>query len=168
MSTSRITLIAALLVVPATTAAAQIPAAKDQPTLGLEPGAMQPVMDQGIFAHALLNQNEGRLNGVDTQYRWSGQGWVGTDYDKLWIKSEGTVKGGKVEDGQDEFLYVRAITTYFDLRGGTDLDSRTRSGPRLNSGPGTAILRYRATGFVSSQGIWPRASRARPTSLRSG
>ena len=28
----------------------------------------------------------------NTEFRWEGQGWVGTDYDKLWIKSEGTLK----------------------------------------------------------------------------
>jgi copper resistance protein B len=156
MNTCRTALVAALLVATATAAAAQTPAVKDQPILGLEPGAMQPVMDQGIFAHALLNQNEGRLNGVDTHYRWSGQGWVGTDYDKLWIKSEGTVKGGKVEDGQDEFLYSRAITTYFDLQGGlrSDLDSRpTRNWASFGiQGLAPLFFDIEATGFVSSQG----------------
>ena len=77
----------------------------------------------------ILNQNEGRFDRLDlasTHYRWDGEGWIGTDYDKFWIKTEGTVKGGKVEDGQHEFLYSRAITTYFDLQAGlrSDLDSR--------------------------------------------
>jgi uncharacterized protein involved in copper resistance len=36
-----------------------------------------------------------------------GQGWVGTDYDKLWIKSEGTLQGnGTLDDGQHQFLYA--------------------------------------------------------------
>jgi copper resistance protein B len=117
---------------------------------------MQPIMDQGIFAHAILNQNEGRINGTDTHYRWSGQGWVGTDYDKLRIKSEGTVKGGRVEDGQDEFLYSRAITTYFDLQGGlrSDLDSRpTRNWASFGiQGLAPLFFDIEATGFVSSQG----------------
>jgi copper resistance protein B len=89
----------------------------------------QPVMDREIFAHFLLDQNEGRfgrLDAANTLYRWDGEGWIGTDYDKFRIKTEGTVSGGKVEDGQHEFLYSRAVTTYFDLQGGwrTDLDSR--------------------------------------------
>ena len=29
--------------------------------------------------------------------------------------TEGAVKGGKVEDGQHEFLYSRAVTTYFEI-----------------------------------------------------
>src|SRR5215831_11556953 len=93
---------------------AQVPSTPVQPTV---PGARefgQPVMDQEIFAHAILNENEGRFNGDNTQYRWDGEGWVGTDYNKLWIKSEGTVQSsGTVDDGQQQFLYSRAITTYF-------------------------------------------------------
>ena len=89
----------------------------------------QPVMDREIFAHFILNQNEGRFDHLDlanTLYRWEGEGWIGTDYDKFRIKTEGFVKGGKVEDGQQEFLYSRAVTTYFDVQGGlrSDLNSR--------------------------------------------
>jgi copper resistance protein B len=153
--------LAATFAMLATPAAAQIPAAPDEPKLmtGMERGgAIQPVMDQEILAHALLNQNEGRFNGnfVNTHYRWSGQGWVGTDYDKLWIKSEGTVKGGKVEDGQDEFLYSRAISTYFDLQGGlrSDLDaSPTRNWASFGiQGLAPYFFDLELTGFVSSQG----------------
>jgi copper resistance protein B len=39
------------------------------------------------------------------QYRWDGEGWGGTDYNKLWIKSEGTLlSNGTLEDGQHQFL----------------------------------------------------------------
>jgi copper resistance protein B len=161
MNTLRISSFAAVFSMLATTAAAQTPAAPDEPQLmtGMKPGgAVQPVMDQEILAHALLNQNEGRFNGnfVNTHYRWSGQGWVGTDYDKLWVKSEGTVKGGSVEDGQDEFLYSRAISTYFDLQGGlrSDLDSRpTRNWASFGiQGLAPYFFDLELTGFVSSEG----------------
>ena len=107
MSSSRIIALAAALLIAATVAAAQAPAVPSAP--GLEPGVMQPVMDQGIYAHAIFNQLEGRWNGSNTEFRWEGQGWVGTDYDKLWIKSEGTVSEGAVDDGQDQFLYLSLI-----------------------------------------------------------
>jgi copper resistance protein B len=87
---------------------------------------MQPVMDQAIFAHAIFNQIEGRWNGSNPEFRWDAQGWIGTDYDKLWIKSEGTLSKGALDDGQQQFLYSRAVTTYLDLQGGlrSDLNSR--------------------------------------------
>jgi copper resistance protein B len=114
-------------------------------------------MDRGIFAHAILNENEGRWNGINTEYRWEGQGWVGTDYNKLWIKSEGTLQNnGTLEDGQQQFLYDHAITTYFDLQGGlrSDLDSRpSRNWAALGiQGLAPYFFDLEATGFVSSEG----------------
>jgi copper resistance protein B len=138
----------------ATGAAAQTSAVPPAP--GLEPGAMQPVMDQGIYAHAIFNQLEGRWNGSNTEFRWDGQGWVGTDYDKLWIKSEDTVSQGAVDDGQQQFLYSRAITTYFDLQGGlrSDIDSRpTRNWAAFGiQGLAPYFFDLEVTGFVSDEG----------------
>ena len=94
--------------------------AEDMPGMAMESGMAD--MGDRLFAHALLDQFEGRL---PDQLRWDGQGWIGGDYDKLWIKSEGTAVNGRVEDGRHELLYDRAVTTFFDLQAGlrADLDS---------------------------------------------
>jgi copper resistance protein B len=160
MSAFRISSLAAAFAMLATTAAAQMPAASDgpQPMMGMEPGgAVQPVMDWEILAHVILNENEGRFNGTSTEYRWDGQGWVGTDYDKLWIKSEGTLQSnGTLEDGQDDFLYSRAISTYFDLQGGlrSDLDSRPpRNWAALGiRGLAPYFFDLELTGYASGEG----------------
>jgi copper resistance protein B len=157
MST-RILPAAAALLALAGAAAAQTPPAKDQPAPGMElGGAVQPVMDQTIFAHLFFNELEGRFNGSNTEFRWEGQGWVGTDYDKLWIKSEGTLQGnGTLDDGQHQFLYSRAITTYFDLQGGlrSDIDSRpTRNWGALGiQGLAPYFFDLELTGYVSGEG----------------
>src|SRR5207248_9653189 len=86
-----------------------------------------PVEDRMIFVHGILDQFEGRTDGRAPELRWSGEGWIGTDYDKCWVKTEGfRRRDGSVDDGQHEFLYSRAMSTYFDLQAGlrTDLDSR--------------------------------------------
>jgi copper resistance protein B len=158
MSAFRIVLLAAALVTIVTAAAeAQVPPAKEQPAPGMElGGAVQPVMDRSIFAHVIFNELEGRWNGSDTEFRWEGQGWLGTDYDKLWIKSEGTLSKGALDDGQQQFLYSRAITTYFDLQGGlrSDIDSRpTRNWAAFGiQGLAPYFFDLEATGFVSGQG----------------
>lgn len=160
MSALRSLLLAAALAIFASPATAQIAAVASgsAPTLGMETGgAMPPVMDSGIFAHVLLDQFEGRTDGSRTNMRWDGQGWLGTDNDKLWIKSEGFVRSdGKVDDGRHEFLYDRAITTYFDLQGGirTDLDShRTRNWAAFGfQGLAPLFFDLEATGYVSDQG----------------
>jgi copper resistance protein B len=114
-------------------------------------------MDSGIYAHALLDQFEGRINGGDGQFRWDGQAWIGTDYDKFWVKSEGIVQGnGAVDDGRHEFLYDRAISTYFDLQAGlrSDIDSRANRNWAAFGIQGLApyFFDLEATAYVSDQG----------------
>jgi len=155
MSTARPLTFAAALIAFATPATAQTSAAKDEATPGMEP--VQPVMDRPILAHVIFNQLEGRWNGTNSEFRWDGQGWVGTDYDRLWIKSEGTLQGnGTLDDGQQQFLYDRAITTYFDLQGGlrSDLDSRpTRNWAAFGiQGLAPYFFDLELTGYVSGQG----------------
>jgi copper resistance protein B len=154
MSAYRVVPVVAAVIAFVPAAAAQTPAAGNASALGMEP--VQPVMDRPILAHVIFNELEGRWNGSNTAFRWEGQGWVGTDYDKLWIKSEGTLSKGALEDGQDQFLYSRAITTYFDLQGGlrSDLDSRpTRNWAALGiQGLAPYFFDLELTGFVSGQG----------------
>ncbi len=116
-----------------------------------------PIDDQRVFAHASLDQLEARATGDGTDLRWVGEGWVGTDEDRLWIKSEGRLdQRGKVEDGQQELLYDRPISPYFDVQAGARYD--------LDSGPGRGwaalgvegLLPYRihfsVTGYLGQDG----------------
>jgi copper resistance protein B len=85
------------------------------------------VKDNMVFTHIMLDQFEGRTNGSDNMFRWDGEGWVGTDMNRLWVKSEGFAGNGKVSDGDHEALYDRPIPRmrYFDAQAGVraDLDS---------------------------------------------
>ena len=122
-----------------------------------EAGMMAPVMDREIFGHALLDRFEGRSDGRSPELHWSGQAWLGTDYDKLWIKSEGfRRRDGEVEDGRHEFLYDRALTTYFDLQAGlrSDIDSRPirHWGAFGLQGLAPLFFNVEATGYVSDRG----------------
>lgn len=80
-----------------------------------------------IFAHALFNQFEGRTDGSNSELRWDGEGWIGTDLSRLWLKSEGFANSSLVSDGDVEVLYDRALPRlrYFDWQAGIreDLDS---------------------------------------------
>ena len=87
-----------------------------------------PVHDTMLFWHVLFNQLEGRTNGSETSLRWDGEAWAGTDYNRVWVKTEGFVnEEGTVEDGIHEVLYDRPIPVlrYFDWQAGLryDLDS---------------------------------------------
>ncbi len=161
MSTLR-TLATASLLATLTNAAlgqtASPPASPHQMMPGMAPGAeMPPVEDNRIFAHVLLDEFEGRFGGDGGDFRWDGQGWIGTDYDKLWIKTEGFRRAnGEVDDGRHEFLYDRAITTHFDLQAGlrSDIDSRSTRHWGAVGIQGLAPLFFdiEATAYVSDQG----------------
>ena len=159
MSTLRTLSVAAVLATLGTGALAPTPPtpAASYPMPGMESDTMMPpVEDNRIFGHVLFDQLEGRF-GDKTDFRWDGQGWIGTDYDKFWIKSEGFRRSdGKVDDGRHEFLYDRAITTYFDLQAGlrSDLDSRpSRHWGALGiQGLAPQFFDVEATAYVSDQG----------------
>ena len=75
----------------------------------------EPVKDNRPFSYITFGQLEGRTTGPNTSFKWDGQGWIGTDFNKLWIKSEGMVTNGITSDGDQEILYDRPIphTRYF-------------------------------------------------------
>jgi copper resistance protein B len=82
------------------------------------------MQDNRIYSHVLLDELEGRF-GSTNSFRWDGEGWVGTDINRLWIKSEGFAMPSGTEDGDQELFYDRPISPFFDLQGGVryDLDS---------------------------------------------
>jgi len=47
-----------------------------------------PIDDTRVYIHGILNQFEGRVGNGD-YLRWDGQAWAGTDYNRIWLKSEG-------------------------------------------------------------------------------
>lgn len=114
-----------------------------------------PVDDEHVFYHLLFDQLEGRF-GRDSGFRWEGEGWAGTDTNRIVLKTEGTVSKGVMEDGDQELLYARPISTYFNLQGGLryDLDSAPGRGWAAFGIDGLAPLFFHvsATGYVSDRG----------------
>lgn len=115
-----------------------------------------PVDDQRVYVHAILDQFEERI-GRDNSFRWEGEGWVGTDTDRLWLKSEGELnRNGKIDDGQHEVFYDRPITSFFDLQAGArfDIDShRGRTWAALGvEGLAPLFFHVSATGYASNSG----------------
>ncbi|HJU11211.1 MAG TPA: copper resistance protein B [Candidatus Binataceae bacterium] len=110
-----------------------------------------PVRDNSIFYHLLFDQLEGRTNGIENEFRWDGEGWIGTDFNRLWLKSEGFVERGRMTDGDQEALYDRPIPflRYFDVQAGVRYD--------LDSNPG------RAWGAIGIEGLAPYFFEFAPT-----
>jgi len=111
----------------------------------------KPAEDNRVLTFITFDQLEGRTNGPNNSFRWDGEGWIGTDFNKLWIKSEGRVTNGNPSDGDQEILYVRPIPhmRYFDWQAGARID--------LDSGP------TRAWAAIGVQGLAPYFFNFAPT-----
>ena len=115
------------------------------------PGMKDSMMENPVLTHARLDQFEGRTRGSESEFRWDGEGWIGTDVNKLWIKSEGFSDNSTVSDGDHEALYDRPIPRlrYFDAQVGVRAD--------LDSGP------HRAWAALGIEGLAPGYFEFAPT-----
>lgn len=160
---------------PAAAPSAQRPApapASSQPTTGTQSRAdpntprppentsgpmSMPVSDNMVFYQVLLDQVEyTRSRRGGSGLAWDVQGWVGRDYNRLWVKSEGERQGGKTEDGRLELLYSRPVAAFWDLQAGLRHDFG--EGPRRNwlalgvQGVAPAWFDVEATAYVGNSG----------------
>lgn len=72
----------------------------------------------------LADRLEYRTNEGDDLLAWDAQGWLGGDYNKLWIKTEGeyVFEGDRFEDAEFQGLFSRAIARYWDVQAGVRQD----------------------------------------------
>ncbi len=99
---------------------------------------------QAGFDNAIFNYGQLDIDGGDTDeggaFTWEGQGWIGTDFDKFWVKTEGERVGGNLEEAEVHALYSRMIAPFWDLQVGLRHDFQPDS------------VTYGAVGF---QGLAP-------------
>ncbi len=102
------------------------------PDLGLErPAESQTVappmmpgmdMDDAQVQHRIWLENIEGVFGTHNGGAWDMQGWVGGDFEKLWIKSEGATLNGKTQDAKVEALWAHAILPFWDTQLGVRHD----------------------------------------------
>ncbi len=81
-----------------------------------------------VFHFLQADQFEYRYAKGDKSFNWDVQGWVGTDNEKFWLKSEGEVPmKGKVEEAEIQGLYSWRISDFFDAQAGLRYDHRPAS-----------------------------------------
>ena len=72
-----------------------------------------------------------RLEGWDAEggagQAWEATAWLGTDINRLWLRSEGERVGGHTESADIEVLYGRSVSAWWDVVGG--VRQETRPGP---------------------------------------
>lgn len=79
----------------------------------------KPVMDDRIHSMLLIDQLEHGFDHPSNTLRFNGQAWIGGDYNRIWINTEGTKRySGALEDTDVQVLYGRLIAPFWDLQGG--------------------------------------------------
>lgn len=90
---------------------------------------VQSVHDNRIFATFKADrfEHQWREQGVEL-FLWDVEGWIGNDYDKIYLKSEGEVllDDEEVEEATTELLYSRNIARFWDLQAGIRHDFEPR------------------------------------------
>ncbi|MDE2381178.1 MAG: copper resistance protein B [Xanthomonadaceae bacterium] len=71
-------------------------------------------LDNAIHSYTLLNRLEGWDANPGMGLAWEGQGWVGTDLNRLWWRTEGERVDGHTESADLELMYGRSFTPWWD------------------------------------------------------
>lgn len=100
-------------------AVGQLGVAQDRPS-GAPEGWPAPLHDSKIYSLVLFEQLEFRQGLGSDGVRWDVLSWIGGDYNRLWIETEGQVStggdGGEIE--RLDVLYGRLISPFWDFQAG--------------------------------------------------
>jgi copper resistance protein B len=123
-----------------------------------------PVEDSPIRSFVLIDQIEHSStrytgNKGGDALRFNALGWIGGDYNRLWINTEGTKPyNGKLEDFDVQVLYGRLVAPFWDLQAGLRYFKPRPGAPSRNAAvfgvQGLAPYRFevQAAAFVSERG----------------
>ena len=100
-----------------------IPAVTDADrAAAVPPPSDHPVHDNGIYSYVLFNRLEAWDADPGSALGWEGQAWIGTDLNRVWLRSEGERAAGRTESADLEVLYGRSIAPWWDLVAGVRHD----------------------------------------------
>jgi len=90
--------------------------------LSVSDNARASAEDDPLLLMGILDQLEMRDPSGDNTLSWDGQGWIGKDLQKLWIKAEGERTGGNTNEVELQLLYSKAIARYWEFQVGVRHD----------------------------------------------
>lgn len=122
----------------------------------IAPSHVHDMFDNAIQSYVLINRLEVSDADPGTAFAWEGQGWIGTDLNRLWLRSEGERSDGHTEAADLELLYGRSISTWWDLVAGVRQDFKPGDSQTFAAigvqGLAPQKFEIEATGYVGERG----------------
>ncbi len=102
----------------------------------------EPIKDNRPFWFLLIDRLEYDVNEGPDTILWDAQGWIGNDYNKLWVRTEGEQKVSDDKGGEAEFqaLYSRLVAPFWYFQVGGRYDKLYGSGSDPSRGFGVIGL----------------------------
>jgi len=119
---------------------------------------VQPIPDNEMFAVFRGDRLEFQTREGEDAVLWDVQTWLGSDYNKLWFKSEGSwlLDEEEFEEAETELFYSRNIATFWDLQIGVRHDFKPDPNRTFAALGIQGLARYwfemEATAYVSEDG----------------
>lgn len=111
--------------------------------------------DHAQIFHAFTVEADAGESREGAHQSWDLSGWIGGDYNRLWIRSEGEAEQNTTSDANLEMLYSRNIANFWDAQIGIRHDFRPQSLNYLEVGfEGLAPYSFETEfhGFLSEDG----------------
>ncbi len=114
------------------------------------------VHDNSIQSFVMLDRLEGWNANPRTGFEWDGSAWIGTDLNRLWLRSEGERIGGKLESADLQVLYGRSVATWWDVVTGIRHDFKPGASQDFVAFGVVGLAPYKfeveATGYIGQGG----------------
>lgn len=120
------------------------------------PPAGHPAHDNSILNYVLLDRLEGWDTDPGAGTAWAMQGWLGTDLDRLWLRSEGERIDGRTGSADLEVLYGRSVSRWWDVVAGIRHDFNPGGSQDFAAigvmGLAPYLFEVQATGYIGQSG----------------
>jgi copper resistance protein B len=120
------------------------------------PPGGHPGHDNDLHSLVLFNRLE-RFDGNDANgLAWEGRAWIGTDLNRVWLRSEGERSGGRTEAADLEVLYGHSISPWWDVVAGLRHDFKPGGSQEFAAfgvqGLAPYKFEFEATGYIGQGG----------------
>ena len=136
---------------------APIPAITDADrAAAVPPHGGHDMMDNAIHSYALLNRLETWNDTPGRGVAWEGRGWIGTDLNRVWVRTEGERISSRTESANAEVLYGHSVSPWWDVVAGVRHDFEPGNGQTFAAigvqGLAPQKFEVEATAYVGQRG----------------